>query len=139
MNSTEVRPVFRPRLTRAALVTIVLPCLGLLALGEVRTCLFAFVARVPCPACGLSRATRALLRGDLAAALEFHPLRLLVLPFVIFLAARTARCFIETGSMADAERGLAGTPRAVMLGVVVLVLAVWISRFFGAFGGPVTV
>lgn len=41
--------------------------------------------------------------------------------------------------MADAERGLAGTPRAVMLGVVVLVLAVWISRFFGAFGGPVTV
>jgi hypothetical protein len=41
---------------------------------------------LPCPGCGLSRATAALLRGDVLAAIEIHPFVFLALAFFALLA-----------------------------------------------------
>src|SRR4051812_16948199 len=55
--------------------------LGLVALAfiaavafEVPLCPFAILTRHPCPGCGLTRGTLALLHGHLGEALRFHPL-----------------------------------------------------------------
>lgn len=49
------------------------------AQGGPTICPFALVTGVACPGCGLTRAAAALMRGDLVAAWEFHPLILLAL------------------------------------------------------------
>lgn len=49
---------------------------GLLALWLVLEpgCLFRRFTGLPCPGCGMSRAWLAVLRGDIAVALAYHPL-----------------------------------------------------------------
>ena len=41
-------------------------------------CPFALITGMACPGCGMTRALGRLLRGDLAGAMSFHPLILLV-------------------------------------------------------------
>src|SRR6185503_14136970 len=45
-------------------------------------CPFAILTRHPCPGCGLTRATVAMLHGHFAEAAHFHPLVFLVTPVV---------------------------------------------------------
>ena len=112
--------------------------LGLILAG-VTVCPFALVTRQPCPGCGLSRATMALARGDLPAALHFHPLVPVVLPAAAAYVALGLWRWLKNGRFESfaAERGRLSTAIAVVLGV--LLFGVWIARFFGAFGGPVPV
>ena len=78
----------------------------------------------------------AVLRGDLSAAAAFHPLVFVVGPAVIGYASLV---------LIDAFRPLAWfrTPSAerwtsgVALCLAILLFAVWVARFAGAFGGPV--
>ncbi len=51
-------------------------------------CAFRDVTGIPCPGCGLTRSWVALLHGDLAASLGFHPLGWLVLLYALAQAAR---------------------------------------------------
>ena len=44
-------------------------------------CVFLYFLGIPCPGCGMTRALRALLRLDLAAAFAFHPL-IFAMPYV---------------------------------------------------------
>ena len=46
-------------------------------------CPVRYVTGVPCPFCGMTRAWLAALRGDVAAALRFHPLFLLGPPLLL--------------------------------------------------------
>ena len=46
-------------------------------------CLFHALAGLPCPTCGATRATVALARGDWVAALQWHPLIVLIYVAVI--------------------------------------------------------
>ena len=70
----------QPRGDASSLLRRVLSlCAGLaiLALGLYALdigCAFRFVTGVPCPGCGMTRAWLAALRGDLAAAVAYHPL-----------------------------------------------------------------
>jgi hypothetical protein len=50
-------------------------------------CLVHAVLGVDCPFCGMTRATLALVRGDVAAALALHPLAPFVLSAALVLAA----------------------------------------------------
>jgi len=104
------------------------------ALG-IRVCPFALVTGFPCPGCGLSRASLALLSGDPVRAFHFHPLVFVVLPVAAFLVVRLARFHGTTGSAPRDNR-------ATVLGaavLLVLMLGVWVARFAGALGGPVAV
>lgn len=58
-----------------------------LALLPFNTCILLRVTGYPCPGCGFTRAALALLRGDLAASLRYHPL---ALPGAVLLAVTVA-------------------------------------------------
>ena len=104
-------------------------------------CPVAELLGVPCPGCGLTRAALALAVGDLAGAVRIHPLSLVLIAFGAWLGWRELA--LDAG-----RRGPLGRPRrsgseplvaALAGGLVALTVIVWIARFFGAFGGPVSV
>jgi len=71
-------------------------CVGFLVAGvllvtaqvlgiTIYACPFQATTGLPCPGCGLTRGTTALLRGDLQQALAFHPFSPLVVICVVLL------------------------------------------------------
>jgi hypothetical protein len=96
---------------------------------------------IPCPGCGLTRATLALLQGDVRGALHFHPLVLLVAPLVAALALGAAYELLRDPQHPPRLRwrvkGRAASAAAAAL--LVLTLGVWVARFAGYFGGAVPV
>lgn len=80
-------------------------------------CPVLYLTGLPCPFCGMTRATFALARGDLDAALAAHPLSPLVLAGVIALVA-----LIATGRTQVVTRGV----RPWLL--VGAVAALWIAK-----------
>jgi hypothetical protein len=106
-------------------------------------CPTALFLGIPCPGCGLTRATLALMRGDVGAAVRLHPLVFVLAP--LFAAALGA-------ALLDYVRG--GTPTAparftewfskrtrygAALALLVALVGVWGARFAGYLGGPVPV
>jgi hypothetical protein len=106
---------------------------GLLAFWR---CPFAALLGVPCPGCGLTRAALALVEGDVARAVELHPLLPVLMPLGAWLAC--AELLTERGAAAPRARQR-GVRELFGGALVALLLGVWIARFFGAFGGPVSV
>lgn len=75
------------------------------------------VTGVPCPGCGMSRATVALLRLDFAAALRYHPMVFVLPPVVLYVLF--------------GKKPLLGTKareRALLWGVLALWAGIWIVR-----------
>jgi hypothetical protein len=124
---------------RALIVVAVFSFVGALASFGLLPCPTALLFRFPCPGCGLTRATLALAHGHLAEALRFHPLVLLALPGFAALFGSNAIVYIHTGRWGWAERQMGRGFTWVSGVIVVLLFALWFSRFFGAFGGPVPV
>lgn len=89
----------------------------------------------PCPGCGVSRAVVLALQGHWHESLAMHPLALisvgLVVPsFVVLVRAR------QVDGLAPAfPRGL----RLAWTSYVLLLIALWLARFLGYFGGPVPI
>jgi hypothetical protein len=118
-------------LTRERRVLLVVAAAAAVAaVLRVRLCPFALAFGIPCPGCGLSRATGLLLTGHLHAALAMHPLVLVALPFAVVLALHVTS---PRGTTALRERVVT----ALAATLLVAMLAVWLLRFAGAFGGPV--
>jgi hypothetical protein len=121
---------------RALLPALVLFALaGLLLAGLPWRCPFLTLTGLPCPTCGLTRATRFALHGDFAAATRMHPLWPIVAPACAALGGAELVVHWRTGRW-----GRSFDPRVVQVALVVLgvaLLLVWIARFAGAFGGPV--
>jgi hypothetical protein len=88
----------------------------------------------PCPTCGMTRALRHALHGDFAGATRWHPLVWIVVPFVAAWLAIELVGFVRTGAWGASAR-IPHATRALVV-VATLIFAVWIARFFGAFGGP---
>lgn len=112
--------------------------LVLLLLGLV-PCPVALFLRVPCPGCGMTRATLRLLHGDLAGALAFHPLVLVALPCALLFFGVNTLVYLRTGTWGYVDRQMGKKITVIATLLMLLSLGVWISRFFGAFGGPVPV
>lgn len=94
---------------------------------------------MPCPGCGLTRATLRLLALDVRGALAFHPLVFLVLPLLVGLFGVNFVEYVRTGEWGYVERHnqrWVTTAGGLLLFVT---LSVWIARFFGYFGGPAPV
>jgi len=102
---------------------------ALLALVPFSTCLSKRVVGVPCPLCGMTRACLALVRGDVSAACGYHPL---VLPLVALCVA-----VVVVALLGSEATWRAFVRRAVTASAVAFVV-VWLARFAGFFGGPVT-
>jgi hypothetical protein len=89
---------------------------------------------VPCPACGLTRAVRLAMEGDFAAATAMHPLWFVVAPLVAIVFVADTIHYVRTGRVASVLGG--GWGMRIGVAVALLLVAVWVARFFGACGGP---
>lgn len=85
----------------------------------------------------MTRAAFALLRGDLARAYALHPLSILLVPFAGAIIARQIARYVRTGSALGDP--LPRWIEPVAAGLMVLLLGVWVARWCGFFGGPVSV
>ena len=123
---------------RRAGVTAFAAALGVaLLFSPVKLCLMALALRVPCPGCGMTRATMALLHGDFARAFALHPLSPLIVPLAAGLLLSQGLGYVHKGG----ALGVGAVPRSIELltaALVMLLFGVWIARFFGCFGGPVS-
>jgi hypothetical protein len=114
---------------------------ALLFLGwiGVPLCPVAAATGYPCPGCGLTRATLALLRGHVHEAVAFHPLAPVLMPVLAGFVGYAAVRYVRVGRWPAMQGPAAGRMAAVVLALWVLLFGVWIARFYGAFGGPVAV
>lgn len=94
---------------------------------------------VPCPGCGLTRATLAALQGDFAGALHHHPLVFLVAPVYIGVVVALGVSYVRGGSKGAPSRKVDRAVSVLAIAMFGLLFGVWLARFFGAFGGPVQV
>ncbi len=123
----------------AVVAGVVVAFAGVLSVN-LPVCPMAVTLGIPCPGCGLTRATLATLQGDFAAALRFHPLVWLVTPIFGLALANGAFQYVRGPSVRSAsswvlERWV--TAAATVL--LVVVVGVWLARFAGMFGGPAPV
>ncbi|MCL2824196.1 MAG: DUF2752 domain-containing protein [Polyangiaceae bacterium] len=87
----------------------------------------------------MTRATLAALHGDFATAYKLHPLAFIVVPLFGTYAAANLFAYIRYG-VSNVDSYLKGKLiDAGMMLLIIAMLGLWISRFFGAFGGPVPV
>jgi hypothetical protein len=109
---------------------------GVMASGIVK-CPMAVMFHLPCPACGSTRAARALLTLDVPTALHFNPVAPLVLAALAGLTWRALTLVFREGHArrVDEERLGRLFLRIIVWGVAAQTL-VWGARFFGLFGGP---
>jgi hypothetical protein len=88
-------------------------------------CPFRAATGLPCPTCGLMRATGHLLRGDAAAAFSVNPLAAAILvsalPLGVALAASNRR-----GGMSVRVHATRGERLALRAALVVVVLVNWV-------------
>ena len=126
-------------LGRALRLAAVCAALAAASALHIPICPVALVLRQPCPGCGLTRATLALMQGHVREAIGFHPLAPLISPLAVAFLVYAAIGYVREGRWpvngGRASGWLAGA------GVVLwaLLVGVWLARFWGAFGGPVSV
>lgn len=111
---------------------------ALVALGA-PLCPVAAVTRVPCPGCGLTRATLALFQGHVVEALHLHPLSPIVGPLVIGGLIFGGLHFVRHGRWPAQSGPSARWVAALGITLWVLLFGVWLLRFHGVFGGPAPV
>lgn len=97
-------------------------------------CPSAALFRQPCPGCGLTRATLALLHGDLGAAMALNPAAPIAAPITLVVLGWMAVRYVRS-----ARTGLPGWVAWPVALAGVLLLVVWAARMLGAWGGPVPV
>jgi hypothetical protein len=105
-------------------------------------CPLASSCGIPCPGCGLTRATFALLHGDIRSALRLHPLVWLLSPLFIGFVGSAVFELVRGPSLAPPRARIRWASRRMSLvatGILLLTLSVWLARFAGYFGGPVPV
>lgn len=113
-----------------------MPLLVLLALAVVEfpTCPTRLGFGVPCPGCGLTRATLAGLRLDWHGVLKFHPLAPILTPLVAWSFVKPV--LLELGWMKNEWLArLPRPPRAVWWALAIAIAVLWAGRLAGYFGG----
>ena len=120
-----------PRLAAALLAAAV----ALLTLAFGYRCPFQLIAGIPCPTCGITRAVRLALHGDLAAATRLHPLVWIAVPVVALFASVELIGYARTATWGSSRR-MRGA-NVMMVGTAALLFVVWVARFAGYFGGAV--
>jgi hypothetical protein len=124
---------------RAARLTAYGAAFALLVLLGIPVCPFAAITRHPCPGCGLTRASLALLRGQIGEAVRLHPLAPVVTPVLAGWVLYAGVVYVREGRWPGAQGSSGRWVAAVGIVLWTLLLGVWLARFQGHFGGPVPV
>ncbi len=104
----------------------------------ITVCPTAGLLGIPCPGCGLGRATIAALTGHFSEAMHYHPLFFLVSPIYLVLLGSIGWQFVS----GSAPRWPRLPERLVVIAAASLGIAlviVWVLRLLGGLGGPVAV
>jgi Protein of unknown function (DUF2752) len=129
------RRVLRAGVVAAAWGVAALP----VALGW-QQCAVARLLHEPCPGCGMTRAVRLLLDGQVTASLRLHPLAVPVLLVgTLFMGATVWTTLAEGSPLHIHETRLGKATLVAMVVVYGAALVLWVLRWFGLFGGPVPV
>jgi hypothetical protein len=120
---------------RGAIATLVAVVAALAILWFGWRCPIELATGHPCPTCGITRATRLVLRGDFAGATRLHPLVWLAVPVVALFLSVELVGYVRTGTWGASRRMKGGD--ALMLTTATLLFVLWLARFAGYFGGPV--
>jgi hypothetical protein len=139
--SIKLSAVDRAILQRSLLVASFVGIFAVVVAFRLPFCPLASVLGVPCPGCGLTRATLALAHGELRHALELHPLVLVLAPLFIGAMCSAAISYVRGPRRTRPARRWLASRTVTTLGSALLLatLGVWGARFFGYFGGPVPV
>lgn len=131
----------KPRWQRwAVAVALVSPVVFAIS-NDFPLCPSAGMLGLPCPGCGLTRATLLLLQGEFSRAFALHPLVIPLAP-MYFGAVGLLGVDLLRGPSHTTPSAPWLTRRWVSIfGALVLAATVtlWVLRFFGYFGGPVPV
>jgi hypothetical protein len=114
---------------RAALPLLLL---GVVAFIDLPLCPSRCLFGIPCPGCGLTRATIALLRGELVAALRYHPLAPLLAPLVIGVLGKPI--LEELGWIPRGQISVR-LPRAAWAALAIAFFGLYFARLGGLLGG----
>ncbi|HEX6764876.1 MAG TPA: DUF2752 domain-containing protein [Polyangiaceae bacterium] len=133
----------RPRARRALVALGIVGAGVALAVTGAPACPTALFLGIPCPGCGLTRATLALLHGDFGAALRFHPLVFVLAPLFAVMLGVSLVDYVRGAPPAGPSLLTAHFSKRTRYGaaaaLLVLAFGVWGARFAGYFGGPVPV
>ena len=126
-------------LKRGLIVALILSPLVAAMFVDVPLCPTAALFGMPCPGCGLTRATLAALHGDFTRAFHFHPLFFIATPLYVGTITSVAWTFVRGGTHKPPSVKFSAVVTVFALTLMLLLMGVWLARFFGAFGGPVEV
>jgi len=131
-------------LRRALILSALIAAVTALLFTGIPICPMAGVLGVPCPGCGLTRATLSLLRGDVRGAFHLHPLVFVLSPLFSWAMLSVAWNYVRgpRPRTSPVELRPWHTARWVNFAggaLLVTTLALWGVRFLGFFGGPVPV
>ena len=130
----------RVRLRRAGLTGAGVIVFGALLYAKGIPCIFAEIFHTPCPGCGSTRSSIALLQGDLDGVVRYNPLGPVMAVLIGALAAQSLVSVLVHGDLRGAGEGRVGSiVKRAIFAVAALEVVLWIARFFGALGGPVPV
>lgn len=121
--------------TRSVLVAAApIVLLGLIILFGIPICPTRVFAGVPCPGCGLTRATEAMMVGDFETMLRYHPLAPIITPLFVYGMLRIA--LVTSGILRrKAWDPLKKIPEWAWTLLVIVVLGVYGLRLAGLLGG----
>lgn len=127
----------RPKIDPKRVLKAAIPLAILLALilSDIPLCPSKNFFGIPCPGCGLTRATEAMVMGDFATMLLMHPLAPIITPLAIYTVGRTL--LVSAGLISGRSKDwlVAYLPKAIWPILAVAVLGLWIARVAGYLGG----
>ncbi len=126
----------RPKTTPMKVLKAFVP-LGIfvaLVLSDIPVCPTKNFFGIPCPGCGLTRATEALVVGDLLTMLRMHPLAPIITPLAVWGLIRTT--LVSAGLISGLSKDPAGKiPKWFWATLGVALIGLWLARMFGYLGG----
>jgi hypothetical protein len=89
---------------------------------------------IPCPGCGLTRATEAAAHGDVMGMLRFHPLAPIFTPLFVFAILRST---LVSGGIIRNDRWdwMSRVPSWAWAVLGIALMGLWGARMFGLLGG----
>ncbi|AKF07759.1 DUF2752 domain-containing protein [Sandaracinus amylolyticus] len=122
----------RPQWRRVLDAAMPLLALLLLAAIEFPLCPTRLMFGVPCPGCGLTRATLAILQLDFAAMWRLHPMAPVMTPIVAWFLSKP---ILEELGWIPKHRVFVRVPNVVWGTLLVMFFGLYVARLGGLLGG----